>query len=62
MKKLLRKKGRKIKVTLSLSRDVLAALDRISAKRLERGASRREVQQSALVEEAIELLKRKEGL
>lgn len=52
----------KMKITLSLSRSALAALDRISAKRLERGASRREVQQSILVEEAIELLKRKEGL
>lgn len=51
-----------MKITLSLSRSVLAALDRISAKRLERGASRREVQQSILVEEAIELLKRKERL
>lgn len=52
----------RIKTTLSLSRSVLAALDRIKANRLERGASRREVQHSALVEEAIELLKRKEGL
>jgi hypothetical protein len=52
----------KMKITLSLSRSALAALDRIRAKRLERGASRREVQHGTLVEEAIELLRKKEGL
>lgn len=52
----------KMKITLSISRSLLADLDRIHAKRLESGASRREAQNSVLVEEAIELLKRKEGL
>ena len=52
----------KMKITLSLSRATLAVLDRVRAKRLEQGASRRAVQQSSLVEEAIELLKQKENL
>ena len=52
----------KMKITLSLSRSALAVLDRVRAKRLEEGASRREVQPSQLVEEAIELLKQREGL
>ncbi len=51
-----------IKLTLNLSRSSVAALDRIRAKRLERGASRREVQPSRLIEEAVELLKKKEGI
>ena len=51
-----------MKITLSLSRSGLATLDRIRAKRLEQGASRREVQHGALVEEAIQLLKEKESL
>jgi len=52
----------KMKITLNLSRAAVAVLDRVRANRLEQGASRREVQQSTLVEEAIELLKQKEGL
>ena len=60
--RLARASNKKIKITLSLSRSALAVLDRIRAKRLEEGASRREIQYSTLVEEAIELLKRKEGL
>jgi len=54
--------GPKLKITLSMSRSALAALDRIRAKRLEHAAGRREVQNSALVEEAIELLRQKEGI
>ncbi len=62
MKKPSKQANEKMKITLSLSRAALAALDRIRANRLEEGAGRREVQHSALVEEAIELLKRKEEL
>lgn len=54
-------KSQKIKVTLSLPRSAVAALDRIGAKRLENGASRREIQHSTLVKEAVDLLKNKEG-
>lgn len=49
-----------MKLTVSLSRSAVAALDRIAAKRLEAGASRREIQQSALIEEAIQALRHKE--
>ena len=52
----------KVKVTVSLSREAVASLDRIGAKRLEAGARRRQVQQSALIEEAIDALRRKEGI
>jgi hypothetical protein len=52
----------KVKVTVSLSRSAVAALDRISAKRLEAGAGRRQVQQSAIIEEAIQALRQKEGV
>ena len=52
----------KIKITLSISRGAIATLDRIRAKRFEEGASRRQLQNSALVEEAIKLLKREEGM
>lgn len=52
----------KMSVTLKISRSAIATLDRVKAKRIECGASRRQVQHGALVEEAIELLKRKEGL
>ena len=52
----------KVKVTVSLSRSAVAALDRISAKRLEAGAGRRQVQQSAMIEEAIQALRQKEGV
>ncbi len=62
VKKPSKKPAAKLKITLSLSRSILAALDRISAKRVEKGASRRDVQHSILVEEAVELLKRKEEL
>jgi hypothetical protein len=54
--------NQKIKITLSLSRSALAVIDRVRAKRLEKGASRREIQHSTLVEEAIEMLKRKEDI
>lgn len=54
--------ARKIKITLSLSRIAIVALDRIATKRFEHGESRREVSHSRLVEESIQLLKRKEGL
>jgi hypothetical protein len=50
----------KVKVTVSLSRSAVAALGRIAAKRLEAGSSQREVQQSALIEEAIQALREKE--
>lgn len=50
----------KVKVTVTLSRSAVAALDRISAKRLEAGAGRRQVQQSAIIEEAIQALRNKE--
>lgn len=62
MKKPRKTSSQKIKITLSLSRSALAVLDRIRAKRFEGGASRREIQHNTLVEEAIELLKRKEDL
>lgn len=62
MAKLEKISSQKIKITLSISRSFLAALDRIRAKRLEKGASRKEIQHSTLVEEAIELLKQKENL
>jgi hypothetical protein len=55
-----RKTPGKVKVTVSLSRSSVAALDRIAAKRLEAGASRRELQPSALIEEAIQALREKE--
>lgn len=55
-----RKAPGKVKLTVSLSRSSVAALDRISAKRVEAGASRREIQQSALIEEAIQALRQKE--
>lgn len=55
-----RKAPGKVKVTVSLSRSAVAALDRIAAKRMEAGASRREVQQSALIEESIQALRQKE--
>jgi hypothetical protein len=51
-----------VKLTVSLSRAAVAALDRISAKRLEAGSSRREIQQSVLIEEAIQSLRVKEGV
>jgi hypothetical protein len=54
--------GGKIKMTLNLSRAAVAVLDRVRAKRLEQGVGRRAAQPSNLVEEAIELLKQKEGL
>jgi len=52
----------KVKVTVSLSRAALATLDRIRGKRLEAGARRRQAQQSALIEEAIHDLRRKERI
>jgi len=55
-----RKGPGKVKLTVSLSRSAVAALDRIAAKRLEAGAARREIQQSALIEEAIQALRQKE--
>jgi hypothetical protein len=57
-----RKSPGKVKVTVTLSRPAVAALDRIAAKRLEAGASRRDIQQSALIEEAIQALRAKEGV
>ena len=56
------KQATKVKLTVSLSRSAVAALDRISAKRLEAGAGRRQVQQSAIIEEAIQALRQKEGV
>ena len=61
-KPLKRQPRKKMPVTLSLSRSALATLARIKAKRIERGASRRQIQDGALVEEAIVLLRQKEGL
>jgi len=52
----------KVKLTISLSRPAVAALNRIGAKRLEAGAGRRQVQQSVLIEEAVQALRKKEGL
>ncbi len=57
-----RKNPGKVELTVSLSRPAVAALDRIAAKRLEAGSSRREIQQSALIEEAIQALRAKEGV
>ncbi len=54
--------GKKVKITLSLSRPMVATLDLIGAKRFEKGRSRSEVKHSVLVEEAIQLLKKKERL
>lgn len=54
------KAATKVKVTVSLTRSAVASLDRISAKRVEEGAGRRQVQQSALIEEAILALREKE--
>ena len=56
------KPSNKIKITLSISRITLAALDRIRANRLEQGANPRDILASTLVEEAIELLKKKEAV
>jgi hypothetical protein len=49
-------------LTISLSRAAVAALNRISAKRVEAGAARRQVQQSVLIEEAVQALRKKEGV
>jgi hypothetical protein len=57
-----RKAPGKVKLTVSLSRSAVAALDRIAAKRLEAGSARREIQQSALIEEAIQALRAKESV
>ena len=57
-----KKQATKVKLTVSLSRSAVAALDRISANRLEAGAGRRQVQQSAIIEEAIQALRQKEGV
>ena len=54
--------GGKIPLQLSLSRPAIAAIDRVRAKRTEQGAGRREVSNSAIVEEAIGLLKAKESV
>jgi hypothetical protein len=62
MNKSLKIPSEKMKITLSVSRTALAAMDRIGAKRLEEGANRREIQPSTLVEEAIGLLRLKEGI
>ena len=56
------KPSSKIKITLSISRITLAALDRIRANRLEQGANPRDILASSMVEEAIELLKKKEDV
>lgn len=58
----LEKPSAKVKVTVSLSRAALATLDRIRGKRLEAGVRRRQAQQSALIEEAIHDLRRKERM
>lgn len=58
----LAKPSAKVKVTVSLSRAALATLDRIRGKRLEAGVRRRQAQQSALIEEAIHDLRRKERM
>ncbi len=52
----------KIKITLTLPRGTMVALDRIRAKRTQKGAARREIGPSALVEEAIKLLREREGI
>jgi hypothetical protein len=52
----------KVKVTVNLTRAAVAALDRLRGKRLEAGVKRRLAQQSALIEEAIHDLRRKERL
>jgi hypothetical protein len=58
----LAKPSGKVKVTVSLSRAAVATLDRIRGKRLEAGVRRRQAQQSALIEEAIHDLRRKERM
>ncbi len=40
----------------------MVVLERIRARRTQRGATRREIGPSALVEEAIKLLREKEGI
>lgn len=52
----------KVKITLTLPRGTVAVLERIRAKRLQRGAMRSESGPSVLVEEAIRLLRVQEGL
>src|SRR5712691_2679980 len=48
----------KVKLTVSLSRSAVASLERIGAARLEAGEGRRQINKSALLEEAIGLLRR----
>lgn len=48
------------KLSVSVSRPSLAVLDRIRAKRIEEGHGRRQAQPGRLIEEAIELLRKKE--
>jgi hypothetical protein len=52
----------KVKLTILLSRSAVAALDRVGAKRVEKGAGRRQVGHSALIEEAIQALRKKERI
>ena len=52
----------KVKITLTLPRGTVAVLERIRAKRLQRGAMRSESGPSVLVEEAIRLLRAQERL
>lgn len=52
----------RMKITLSMSRAAQVALERIRAKRLEGGANLREIRPSRLIDEAVEMLRRKEGV
>ena len=52
----------KVKITLTLPRGTMVVLERIRARRTQRGATRREIGPSALVEEAIKLLREREGI
>lgn len=52
----------KIKITLTLPRGTMVVLERIRARRTQKGATRREIGASALVEEAIKLLQEREGI
>lgn len=56
------KRSSKVRLTVLLTRPSVAALDRISAKRIEAGAGRRQVQRSALIEEAIQALRKRVGV
>ncbi len=62
MKQVSRGPTERMKITLSMSRAAQVALELIRAKRLREGANRREVRPSRLIDEAVDILRRKEGV